>query len=123
MIELLTSIILAASSPADQQAPDCSYDLEAMLALDWRAFDQDMNGGWRPLSYAGCDLEAAELIRRWRYEKREHISVLYWHEGQLRANIGQTQEAVSAGGLFGNVRVVGKVRRTGRGSPLERYCP
>ncbi|MEM1133373.1 MAG: hypothetical protein AAGH53_10575 [Pseudomonadota bacterium] len=66
-----------------------------MLELDLDDFDQDFNGGWRTLAYQGCGLEAAELIREWRFRKREHRSILYWHEGQLRASEGQTKQAIA----------------------------
>lgn len=102
---MLISLLLALASPAaasaQEPAPtppsavDCSYDLTAMLALDRDAFDQDMNGGWRVLSQNGCHAEAAELIREWRHEKRDHTSILYWHEGQMRAYAGQTEEAIA----------------------------
>lgn len=45
----MLALLLAAAQPADAltaPAPDCSYDLAAMLALDRDAFDQDMEGGW-----------------------------------------------------------------------------
>lgn len=74
---------------------DCSYDLDAMLELSRDDFDQDMDGGWRVLSKRGCYAEAAELIRAWRHEKRDHTSILYWHEGQMRAFAGQTEEAIA----------------------------
>ena len=67
-----------------------------MLELDQQAFDQDMNGGWRPLGQKeGCEVAAAELIREWRHEKRAHGSILYWHEGQMRASAGQTTQAIA----------------------------
>lgn len=98
---MLTSLLLVAaaamtppSSPQEPR-PDCSYDLEAMLALDLEAFDQDLNGGWRVLDRMGCELQAAELIREWRFHKRAYVGILYWHEGQLRAKIGQTDEAIA----------------------------
>lgn len=99
---MLFALILAAGNPPAEppaqppEAPDCSYDLDAMLALDRDAFDQDMQGGWRPLGMKeGCEEAAAELIRAWRHEKRDHASILYWHEGQMRAFAGQTGEALS----------------------------
>ncbi|MDE1468065.1 hypothetical protein [Aurantiacibacter sp. D1-12] len=94
---MLFSILLLASTPQEPQPTevDCSYDLEEMLALDLDTFDQDLDGGWRPLSMQGCHAEAAELIREWRYEKRAHNSILYWHEGQMRAFAGQTDEALA----------------------------
>lgn len=98
---MIEALLLAAAQPeAPAKAePDCSYDLDAMLVLDRQAFDQDIpDGGWRRLSRDGCDIEAAELIRAWRHEKRDHNSILYWHEGQMRAFAGQTNEAIA---LFG----------------------
>lgn len=91
------ALLLAAAQPAKPvPAPDCSYDLEAMLALDRNAFDQDLQGGWRVLAAKdGCEIATAELIRAWRHEKRDHTHILYWHEGQLRAEAGQTSEAVA----------------------------
>ncbi len=93
----MLALLLAAAQPAEPPpAPDCSYDLEAMLALDRQAFDQDMDGGWRALGMKdGCEIAAAELIRAWRHEKRDHDGILYWHEGQMRAFGGQTAEAIA----------------------------
>ena len=94
----MIALLLAAAAPAEDTpaSPDCTYDLDAMLALDRQAFDQDIpDGGWRRLSKDGCHAEAAELIRAWRHEKRDHASVLYWHEGQMRAYAGQTREAIA----------------------------
>jgi len=93
----MLALLLAAAQPADTPPPpDCSYDLEAMLALDRKAFDQTLpDGGWRGLYERGCYAEAAELIRAWRHEKRDHASILYTHEGQMRANAGQTSEAIA----------------------------
>lgn len=94
---MITVLLLLAAQPeAPQTEPDCSYDLDAMLALDRNAFDQDMQGGWRPLGQVeGCEEAAAELIREWRHEKRDHASILYWHEGQMRAYAGQTEQAIA----------------------------
>lgn len=67
-----------------------------MLALDRTAFDQTLpNGGWRSLYERGCYAEAAELIRTWRHKKRDHASILYAHEGQMRAYAGQTEDAIA----------------------------
>lgn len=90
------TLLAQAATPAPSPQPECSYDLEAMLELDQQAFDQDMDGGWRPLAARdGCELAAAELIRAWRHEKRAHDGILYWHEGQMRAFAGQAEEAVA----------------------------
>lgn len=73
----------------------CAYDVEAALAMDQKQFDQDKDIGWRKLADAGCDLEAADLVKRWRIAHQSSASILYWHEGQLRANAGQTSAAIS----------------------------
>ncbi|MDJ0641880.1 MAG: hypothetical protein QNJ15_03600 [Erythrobacter sp.] len=94
---MFVALLLIVSEPVDlvAEAHDCSYDLEAMLELDRIAFDQDLDGGWRLLFNRGCHVEAAELIREWRHEKRDHASILYTHEGQMRAYAGQDREAVA----------------------------
>ena len=93
MIEVL---LLVATQPQAPAEPDCSYDLDAMLALDRTAFDQTLpDGGWRGLYERGCYVEAAELIREWRHKKRDHASILYTHEGQMRAYAGQTEQAIA----------------------------
>ncbi|MEM8725075.1 MAG: hypothetical protein AAGE86_06100 [Pseudomonadota bacterium] len=95
---MLISLLLAVAEPIDtaQSDTDCSYDLDVMLALDRKAFDQDLTGGgWRALFDRGCYAEAAELIREWRHEKRDYASILYTHEGQMRAYAGQSEEAIA----------------------------
>lgn len=74
----------------------CSYDREALLALDQRAFDQDTNGGWRAIARREeCVGVAADLIRQYREARDANPLMLYWHEGQLRATIGQTEQAIA----------------------------
>jgi hypothetical protein len=94
MIQML--VALALQSAATPPAPDaCQVDRSALLALGQDAFDQDMNGGWRPLSQRpGCESAAADLIRDYRVATEGRLHVLYWHEGQLRANAGQYPEAI-----------------------------
>ncbi len=93
---MIEALLLAAARPAEPSVPDCTYDLEEMLELDRHQFDQTPpDGGWRALYERGCYAEAAELIREWRHEKRDHASILYTHEGQMRAYAGQTEEAIA----------------------------
>ena len=74
----------------------CDYDRTAMLALDQRAFDQDMEGGWRRLARdPACRIAAADLIRAYREAHGPGGGILYWHEGQLRAGAGQTEAAIA----------------------------
>lgn len=95
-MSMIVALLTLPSAPAP--AP-CSYDRGAMLALSELSFDQDMTGGWRKLAYAGCEAQAADLIRDWRAahaaEPLRNRAVSFWHEGQLRANLGQTQRAIA----------------------------
>ncbi|MBB5716788.1 hypothetical protein [Sphingomonas aerophila] len=88
----MMAALIAQASPSVQS---CRYDRNELLALDRDAFDQDVTGGWRKLEDAGCELEAADLIRDWRKAHRAQDPVLYWHEGQLRADIGQIPAAIA----------------------------
>ena len=95
MIAAQTSAPPPSSRPA---TPDCRYDKPAMMALDERGFDQTMTGGWRVLAAAGCDAQAADLIAEWRAghpRDPRTAGLLNWHEGQLRANAGQTPRAIA----------------------------
>ena len=65
------------------------------MALDQRAFDQDMDGGWRTLAHdPACRAAAADLIRDYREAHALTDSILFWHEGQMRAEAGQTHAAI-----------------------------
>lgn len=94
---MLFAALVVALMPAADDVGQCQYDRSSLLALDLRAFDQDMNGGWRILETKGCTVEAADSIREWR---KAHGSVgaadtlLSWHEGQLRADVGQYADAI-----------------------------
>jgi hypothetical protein len=96
---MLTALLLGAQvASAPPAVPSCAYDRAALLALAQPAFDQDMTGGWRALANRGCGLAAADLIRDWRAVHPmtpSHASILFWHEGQLRANAGQDAAAIS----------------------------
>ncbi len=93
---LAISIAIAAIGMVPEGDGPCAYDRAAMLALDRQAFDQDLDGGWRALSVrTGCILAAAELIRDYRETHPSDPGILYWHEGQLRANAGQTGQAIA----------------------------
>jgi hypothetical protein len=92
MLAILT--LIAAQAPPQNE---CRHDTSAMMALDERGFDQTMSGGWRTLADAGCDAQAADLIADWRSNHPANprtAGLLQWHEGQLRANAGQTARAI-----------------------------
>lgn len=94
---ILAAIAVALSGPPPAPLP-CSYDRAAMLALDFSAFDQAMDGGWRTLEAKGCAREAADVIRDWRKlhgNTGPTDTLLSWHEGQLRADAGQSAQAIA----------------------------
>jgi hypothetical protein len=54
-----------------------------------------MNGGWRAIAqHEECTTIAADLIRDYREAHGSTSTILYWHEGQLRASAGSTDEAI-----------------------------
>jgi len=95
---ILIALLVAQAAPTPPAPANCRYDEAAMLALDERAFDQTPTSGWRPLAAAGCDLVAADAIAAWRASHAgdpRTAGLLNWHEGQLRANAGQTAPAIA----------------------------
>jgi len=99
------SLLVLLSEAGDAQtapaADACAHDRAALLALDYDRFDQDLNGGWRHVSYAeGCGLVAAELIAAYSDLNApklspHHVKLLNWHEAQLRASAGQVAESIA----------------------------
>ncbi|HET7811008.1 MAG TPA: hypothetical protein VFL16_10570 [Steroidobacteraceae bacterium] len=74
----------------------CEFDRDRLLALDQHAFDQDLDGGWRPLGdKPQCQLVAADLLRDYRERHHNEATILIWHEGQMRALAGQTEAAIA----------------------------
>jgi hypothetical protein len=69
-----------------------------MLALDEKAFDQDVSaggGGWRAIAnIPGCGLAAADLLAAYRKRHSNASPIVAWHEGQLRASAGQSDQAI-----------------------------
>src|SRR4051812_3171712 len=89
---------ILATSPIDP----CAYDRDRLLALEPSAFDQDLGGGWRKLADdPRCLLAAADLIRDYRNAHAHSSTILFWHEGQLRAEAGQIETAIA---LFAKAR-------------------
>ena len=90
--------LIAAGSPGHAQSNvRCAIDQDAMLAMDVAAFDQS-DTGWRLFGEEGCEQEAADLIAA--YVRRHGAALseaerrqLSWHEGQLRAALGEYTRA------------------------------
>jgi hypothetical protein len=74
-------------------------DRERLLALDQDAFDQDLaggGGGWRAVAAKhGCEITAANLIRDYRQRHSLVEPIIYWHEGQMRAEGNEYSAAIS----------------------------
>lgn len=98
---VLAALLTGASYPSFGQEPPsspelCSYDKAAMLALSQNDFDQNPSGGWRVIAQKEeCLVVAADLINEYRTVHALEASILYWHEGQLRAMVGQNSEAIA----------------------------
>jgi hypothetical protein len=109
--------VLAEGPTADGSArPECAYDREATLALEFVAFDQTEGKGWRPLNDAQCYVEAAELLRGWQARRsgdfdlakpddRFKAEILRWHEAQMWAFGNRTDLALP---LFATTRRKGE---------------
>ncbi|WP_346836720.1 hypothetical protein [Microbulbifer sp. SAOS-129_SWC] len=73
----------------------CHYDETKLLSLDLKSFDQDPDGGWRELAKdAECQSAAADLLQKYRNSNAPEDTTLYWHEGQLRASMGEIDRAI-----------------------------
>jgi hypothetical protein len=96
MLIMLLSLALAQSPPV---VDPCTHDRAALLALAPAAFDQDLEGGWRPLgakpecAAVAADLLAAYRKAHWGELTPGELHLNFWHEGQLRASLDQTEAA------------------------------
>jgi len=90
-------LVIAASHDANAQAAvtPCWADSRRLLLLDEAEFDQSKSRGWRELAERNCKREAAALIARWRILHPGHSRMMFWHEGQLRADLGNYPQAIS----------------------------
>jgi hypothetical protein len=90
----LTALVLVSAITV---AHSCAERLESKLGtdltLDYQAFDQTPNSGFRTLA-ADCPAEAATLIEAWIARNGEPSGSLRWHIAQLRAEAGQTARAL-----------------------------
>ena len=112
VIVLAVGLYLLPDAMAESPHDPCAYDRAAMLSLDQNAFDQDFKGGWREIARLdGCRLVAADLIRDYIETNKTSATILIFHEAQMRAMAGQTEEALH---LFSRTyRAPGKPDRIG----------
>lgn len=86
--------LIGKSAPVAADVP-CTFDRDQLLALNEHEFDQDMALGWRKLAMREkCQDEAADLIHDYREKHKLDSPILFWHEGQVRAEMGQTEAAI-----------------------------
>jgi hypothetical protein len=89
---LLGALVTTPGAPTECRDAD-----GAMLALPLEAFDQG-DSGWRSLDQPGCELVTAEVIRQYRQAHGAGVAdwgdTVLWHEAQLRAAGGDTEEAI-----------------------------
>ena len=91
----------AASNETTSETTDvCLTPGTDYLGLDFMAFDQTMDAGWREVANReGCAVAAAELIKEYRTTKSDlsegMLSTMRWHEGQMRAEAGQNEHAIA----------------------------
>jgi hypothetical protein len=88
-------LLMAMASTAESNPSRCTYDKDAILGLSYKEFDQNPDAGWRKVAVPGCEEVAADLIIAWRTHHNRQDKILFWHEGQLRAEAGQYQSAIT----------------------------
>jgi len=92
---LSTALLLTAHRAC---AADCNVLYQAHLAtdltLEYQAFDQTQDQGFRVLAAAGCYREAADLIEAYVAATHAEQSSLRWHIAQLRATHGDNESAI-----------------------------
>jgi len=85
-----------AADPTCQERLDRLVD-DGVLALDFQAFDQTMDGGWRVLMDAGCFAASGALIDAWTEARPDHDMrwLLRFHAGQAYAFAGEPGKAIA----------------------------
>jgi hypothetical protein len=76
--------------------PNCLANKFDYLRLDVETFEQDKEKGWRSIAdKEGCLLSAAALMNEYRSViLEEQVDWVRWHEAQLRAAAGETEQAI-----------------------------
>ena len=100
---LLFSAGCTADTAEAQARLACGVDADEtarLMSLDYQAFDQDFDGGWRAVAYRdGCEAVAVGLIEDYLAAKPELSAEdqhsLRWHAGQGLASVGDYDAAES----------------------------
>lgn len=110
LLGIAAMLFLAGQAVPETPPATCLEDARALLALGFQDFDQgvrvDENGqrkewGWRTVYHKpGCVAAAADLIATWRTRNASKLNMwtqnwMRFHEGQLRAEAGQTARAIA----------------------------
>lgn len=91
------AFVLGACASGPSPDDPCYHDREALLALEYRAFDSNMERGWRDLAGRGCEADAVALLEAFRVERGTtpaQTMALVHSEAKLRATVGETRKAV-----------------------------
>jgi len=77
-------------------SPKCVDSVGRYMNMDFAEFDQTIDAGWRTVARTdGCKGEAARLIAHYRSaQSLQDARGLFWHEAQLRAEMGETELAL-----------------------------
>lgn len=93
-------LVVSITVGSDAVAADCQAQYQAIraeaLKLDYRAFDQTPDSGFRVLAAGGCPREAADLIEEYIEVNKAGQRSLVWHLAQMRGQAGQTEAAIAA---------------------------
>lgn len=96
---MIAAVALAYLLQTALVAEVCAHDRPVLLALSPQDFDQNPQNGWRPLAdKPECREVAADLLAdyrtaHWGDLNPDELHTNYWHEGQLRASLGQIERA------------------------------
>jgi len=94
VISFMVLLLPDVSRAAAFTPQNCSMEHSKTLQLSEADFDQTTSHGWRRLAERNCKREAAMLIAQWRARHPGHSRMLYWHEGQLWADLGRYPAAI-----------------------------
>jgi hypothetical protein len=115
MIAWISAALLLTTQPSEEAvsvtllAPEATERLEAcgvspdqfgaLMTLEQDAFDQDFEGGWRPVgALDGCERAAADLLIAYM-DQSPHFDpdrpgLVPWHAGQMLAMADETELAI-----------------------------